>query len=166
MAYIELNWRYMHERVNKFIHSVVDDIKKTSPQDRATTTWHVDLGNVSDNVFVTLIAFYESYSIDELDDDQIEIIQKENEANIFIDGDNVYILDFCIRRTTTSAMHEEYDYSYVKLKGSDDPLCYDHQIYETDDDALVRYQMEIIDDISRVNNYYLENFVTDKYDFV
>ena len=35
MACIELNWSYMHERVHDFIHGVIDDIKKMSPQDRA-----------------------------------------------------------------------------------------------------------------------------------
>lgn len=30
MAYIELNWKYMHERVNKFINGVIDDIGRAN----------------------------------------------------------------------------------------------------------------------------------------
>lgn len=166
MAYIELNWKYMHERVNKFINGVIDDIKKMSPQDRAATTWHRDLGNVSDNVFVTLIAFYYSESSETWGDDHVAQIKEANDPCIFMMDDDVYILQFSLRRTTISAMNEEYDYSFIQLKDDDSPLCEDHSVYYSEDDYLVQAQMNLIDDISRANNYTLDELYTCKYDLV
>lgn len=166
MACIELNWSYMHERVNKFIRGVIDDIKEMSPQDRAATTWHRDLGNVSDNVYVTLIAFYYSESSETWGDDQIEQIKEANDPCIFLIDDDVYILQFSLRRTTTSAINEEYDYSFIQLKDDDSPLCEDHSVYYSEDDYLVQAHNNLIDDISRANNYTLDELYTNKYDLV
>ena len=166
MAYVELNWQYMHERVNKFIHSVIDNIKEMSPQDRAGTTWHKDLGNVSDNVFVSLIAFYYSESSETWGDDLIEQIEQTNDPCIFLIDDDVYILQFSLRRTTTSAMNEEYDYSFIQLKDDDTPLCEDHSMYYSYDDYRTVTQMNLIDDIGRANNYTLDELYTNEYDLV
>lgn len=166
MAHVELNWQYMHEQVNKFIHSVIDNIRDMTPQDRAATTWHKDLGNVSDGVFVSLVAFYYSESSETWGDDLVEQIQTANDPCTFVIDDDVYILQFSLRRTTISAMNEEYDYSFIQLKDDDTPLCEDHSVYYSEDDYLVQAQMNLIDDIGRTNNHLLDELVTCKYDLV
>lgn len=166
MACVELNWDYMHERVNKFINGVLDDIKSMTPDERAAVTWHRNLGNVSDNVYVSLIAFYYSESSETWGDDQIEQINETNDPCIFVMDDDVYILQFSLRRTTKSAMNEEYDYSFIQLKDDDTPLCEDHSMYYSHDDYKVITQMNLIDDISRVNNHTFDELHTNKYDLV
>jgi len=166
MADVALNYRYLHNRVHDFMHGVIDDIRDMSPSDRAMTTWHRDLGNVSDNVYVSLIAFYYSESSETWGDDQVTQIKEANDPCIFMIDDDVYILQFSLRRTTTSAMNEEYDYSFIQLKDDDSPLCEDHSMYYSQDDYLVAAQMNLIDDISRTNNYKLDDLYTGDYDLV
>lgn len=164
MADVALNYRYLHNRVHDFMHGVIDDIKDMSLANRAMTTWHVDLGNVSDGVFVSLIAYFNAEPLKEYFDDQVEAINKNNIPSVFI-YDDVYILQFEIRRTTTSAMQEEYDYSPVCLKNGE-YLCEGCSVYDTDDDTLSNYECVIVDDISSVNNHSLDELQTGDYDLV
>ena len=165
MADVALNYRYLHNKVHDFMHGVIDDIRDMSPSDRAITTWHLDLGNVSDGVFVSLIAWFNAESLKEYFDDQVEAINKNNIPSVFIYDDDVYILQFEIRRTTTSAMQEEYDYSPVCLKNGE-YLCEGCSVYDTDDDTLSNYECVIVDDISNVNNHSLDELQTGDYDLV